>query len=205
MFRIKKLITESKFYILNSYIRTMEKIVQIPFAENYLISELGYVINSKTNKKLKPRLNDRGYESIVLYVNAKPKSYRIGRLVLSVFDNKDYISYEKEANHINENKLDNRLINLNWLSRKENMNWNNLQSKIKRSNSISENAINAAKKANSKPIKGISINDGSIIIFGSMAEAKQNGFNIGNISACCLGKRIKHKGYKWEFQTANKS
>ena len=183
----------------------MENIVQIPFASNYYISDLGYVINSKTNKKLKPRLNDRGYESIVLYINSKPKSFRIGRLVLSVFDNKDYVSYPFEANHINENKLDNRLVNLNWLSRKENMNWNNLSNRIKRSNWISEKAINAAKKANSKPIKATSIKDKSIILFNSMADAKHKGFNIGNISACCLGKRMKHKGYTWEFQTENKS
>jgi hypothetical protein len=177
----------------------MESIIEIPFAKKYLISNYGYIIRKKTGKKLKPRLNDRGYESVVLYINSKPKSFRIGRLVLSVFDNKDYLTYEKEANHINENKLDNRLKNLNWLTRKENMNWNNLSLRIKRSSFISPNAIISAKKANSKKIVGINIEDNSKIYFDSMADANKKGYNIGNISACCLGKRKKHKGYIWKF------
>jgi hypothetical protein len=177
----------------------MEKIIKIPFAKNYSISNLGYIVNNKKNKKLKPRLNNRGYESIVLYNNGSCKSYRIGRLVLSIFSNVDYVSYPFEANHKDENKLNNSLDNLNWLTRKENMNWNNLQSKIKRSSYISENARIASIQKNSKAVIGTSILDNSEIKFKSMAEANKSGFNIGNISACCLGKRNKHKNYKWNF------
>lgn len=177
----------------------MEKLIKIPFAKNYSVSNLGYIVNDKKNKKLKPRLNNRGYESIVLYNNGSCKSYRIGRLVLSIFSNVDYVSYPFEANHKDENKLNNSLDNLNWLTHKENMNWNNLSDKIKRRNYISQNAVNAAKEKNSKSVIGINIIDNSEIIFKSMAEAKISGFNIGNISACCLGKRNKHKNYKWKF------
>lgn len=177
----------------------MEILKQIPFAKQYSVSSLGYVINTKKNKKLKPRLNDRGYESIVIYTNGKPKSYRIGRLVLSIFTNVDYVNYPKEANHIDENKLNNNISNLNWLTRKENMNWNNLGFRIKRSGLPNPNAAKAAKEKNSKKVIAKSIANGKEIIFNSMTDAKKSGFNIGNISACCLGKRKKHLGYSWSF------
>lgn len=177
----------------------MEILKEIPFAKQYSVSSLGYVINTNKNKKLKPRLNDRGYESVVIYTNGKPKSYRIGRLILSIFTNVNYVNYPKEANHIDENKLNNNIINLNWLTRKENMNWNNLPLRIKRSSIPNTNAIKAAKEKNSKNIIGKSVIDNTEIYFKSMADAKKEGFNIGNISACCLGKRKKHLGYKWSF------
>jgi len=50
-----------------------------------------------------------------------------------------------------------------------------------------------------KPVKGINIYDGSIIIIDSMNEAKQKGFNPSYIRLCIKGERIDYKGYKWSY------
>lgn len=182
----------------------MEKIWKnIPNHNYYMISNYGEVINIKTNKILTPRKTDRGYLSVLLYYDGgkKYKSYRIHRLVLSCFDNVDYTEHKLECNHKDENKQNNRLDNLCWVTRSENMNWNGLQQRIKRTGP--KDVVKWTKfitEFNSKKVIGINILDKSIIEFNSIAEAKNNGFNAGNISACCLGKRKKHKGYNWKFK-----
>jgi hypothetical protein len=168
---------------------------------NYEISNYGEIINIKRNNILKNRITNKGYCSVILYNSTISKSFRVHRLVLSVFDNVDYTNHILECNHIDENKLNNRLDNLNWMTRKENMNHNNLSIKIKRAKyKYSEYRTEKLREKLSKKIIGINIKDNTEILFESINEAKRNGFNAGNISACCLGKRKKHKGYNWSFQ-----
>ena len=51
-----------------------------------------------------------------------------------------------------------------------------------------------------KPIKGININDGSVIYFDSAKDAEElGGFNRKSISCCLHGRRYSYKGYRWEF------
>jgi len=52
----------------------------------------------------------------------------------------------------------------------------------------------------SKAVIGTNIKTGNTIEFFSSKEAFRNGFNQGAVSACCLGKRNKHKGYKWSYK-----
>jgi len=182
----------------------MEKIwKEIKNHTNYKINNLGEVLSIKRNKLLTPRKTDRGYLTVLLYYDCgkKYKSYRIHRLVLSSFNDVDYSTHKLECNHIDEDKTNNKLDNLCWVTRQENMEWNNLQSRIKRTGPKDINKWKQIiSQVNRKSIIGISIKDKSIIEFVSMADAKKNGFNAGNISSCCLGKRSKHKGYNWKFK-----
>lgn len=85
---------------------------------NYGINENGFIKNFKTDKILKPMNHSAGYLAICLYENKKPKRFLIHRLVANAFlpnpENK------KEVNHINGNKKDNRLENLEWCTSSEN-------------------------------------------------------------------------------------
>lgn len=86
----------------------------------YQVSDLGNVRSScrlKTNHLLKPNKNQR-YRSVTLIFNGKKKQCNIHRLVAKAFipnpDNKETV------NHINFDKFDNRVVNLEWCTSIEN-------------------------------------------------------------------------------------
>lgn len=70
-------------------------------------------------KLLKIHTNHRGYSYVVFGVNNKSQNYSIHRLIAEYFipnpENKE------QVNHINGIKSDNRIENLEWATRKENM------------------------------------------------------------------------------------
>lgn len=139
----------------------------------YLISTNGRV---KTLSKysnigqysiMKPRIRNE-YLCVGLFIDGKQRNFRINRLVAMTFIpnplNKPHV------NHINGNKLDNRLDNLEWCTREENMQHafaNGLISKEGNARSI-----NAMRKANIKPIYMIK-NNKIINEFGSVDEASE--------------------------------
>ena len=95
----------------------------VGFEGKYQISNLGNVKslnykNTHQEKLLKPVPHSKGYLKIQLMKDGKRKSFFIHRLVAEAFlsnpDNKP------EVNHINSNRQDNRLENLEWVSTSEN-------------------------------------------------------------------------------------
>lgn len=92
---------------------------QHPNADNYLVSNLGNIKSLKTNKLLKVTHNRNDYNNITLIFNDRRKSISVHRMVLeSFFDISNNIY---EVNHIDGNKNNNKLENLEWLTRKENL------------------------------------------------------------------------------------
>ena len=86
--------------------------------ENYLVSSLGNVktINGKLKKVVYDSKNDYGY--VELWKNNKGKKFRIHRLVAETF-----IPNPKNLpviNHIDGNKLNNVVENLEWCTHQEN-------------------------------------------------------------------------------------
>ena len=93
--------------------------------ENYEISNKGN-IRSKKNGLLKPQTNIYGYKTIVLYKCKERgktliKSARIHRLVLQAF-NPIENPEQMQVNHIDNNRCNNNLDNLEWVSAKQNCN-----------------------------------------------------------------------------------
>lgn len=78
-------------------------------------------VNPKKGKVLKPQKTIYGYYNIVLRKDGKSKSFPIHRLVLYTFNPVKNMK-NLQVNHINWNKTDNRLLNLEWVTPKENMN-----------------------------------------------------------------------------------
>ena len=83
------------------------------------------------------------------------------------------------------------------------MNWGTAIERIKKTRKYSSKWKEAHERRTtklSKPIIGISIDNGEIIEFPSMNEAGRNGYHISSICLCVNGKRSKHKGYKWFYK-----
>lgn len=98
------------------------------FGGNYSVSSEGIVrsnglLKGKNSKVriLKTEMSKKGYLRVGLTKDGKQKKYLVHRLVAIAFlDNPNNLP---DVNHKNECKTDNRLINLEWMSRRDNMNY----------------------------------------------------------------------------------
>tara|TARA_R110000868_G_scaffold294_3_gene2413 strand:- start:1418 stop:1882 length:465 start_codon:yes stop_codon:yes gene_type:complete len=85
--------------------------------ENYKIYEDGKIIN-KFGKELKPYKNPDGYYQFILCKNGKRKCCRLNRLLaLSFINNPENLP---EVDHIDRNRSNNDLSNLQWVTKLEN-------------------------------------------------------------------------------------
>ena len=160
----------------------MEKYIIINEFDNYAISNLGNIKNVKTGRVLKLCLNPRGYYSYTFYKKGIRKTFRIHRLVALYFiDNPNNLPY---VNHIDGNKTNNRVENLEWCTAKQN----------------DEHARRTGLKVQEKPVLAENIENGERIAFKSVSEAGAIlGINKGSISKVLHWKRNKVHGYKFYF------
>jgi|LakMenE18May11ns_1017448.scaffolds.fasta_scaffold9913193_2 hypothetical protein len=89
---------------------------------NYIITNDGKVYNSQRNKYLVSVKNASGYMFVNLSDGQERKSFSIHRLVALLFieNNNNYL----EVNHIDFDKANNNVDNLEWISRSDNMKHN---------------------------------------------------------------------------------
>ena len=171
----------------------------------YAVSNTGKIkrlrfINNKTNKSQITdkilQLNNGGYLTVSLSKNGKQKSYLVHRIVADAFmENPKKL---KEINHIDGNKCNNNLENLEWCTREHNMReaFKNGLWKSPNKNKFGGNSLKAKKvamidKDTNKVLK----------VFNSIIDGEKycNSNSSGAISSCCKGKRKLAHGYKWEY------
>ena len=159
---------------------------------NYVVDDEGNVYNVIRNKRLTPRINSDGYGGVYLYENGKGTNYRIHRLVAQAFipNPNNY----KEVNHKDHNPMNNHVDNLEWCDYRYNTNYgtsNKRRSKVMTNGKLS------------KPVFQYTKTGDFIREWPSISEInRQLGYDVGNISHCCLGNtRLKtYKGYKWKYK-----
>lgn len=114
----------NKNYLINqikneNYNTNFKKINVDEISENYEINEDGIVRNISKNKLLIGTLENHGYFSVKLRTKSgKDKKFLIHRLVIFTFGAK---SCKNMVNHIDGNKLNNNIKNLEWVTQRENI------------------------------------------------------------------------------------
>ena len=85
----------------------------------YQVSNLGRVKSFQRNREmiLKPRDNKLGYLKVILSKNKINKNIFVHRIVLLVFKPEIYFN-KADVNHMDGNKYNNKLTNLEWCTRK---------------------------------------------------------------------------------------
>lgn len=156
----------------------------------YLISSFGRVQNAKTGMVLAPKVN-KGYCMVNLYRDHRMKTFSIHRLVAAHFIPNP--CHKEEVNHLDEDKLNNYVENLAWVTPKENSNWGTRNERISK--------YVKSQRHRTKGVVQIDRRTGMVIgTYESISEAaKVNGFHQGNISWCCLGKKNIANGYIWRY------
>lgn len=89
-------------------------IAQHPVYTNYGAKEDGTILNLRTMKNIKPRMNCRGYLLVDVYLNKKRKTYQHHRFVYECF--KGDIPPELQVDHIDNDKKNNCIDNLQLLT-----------------------------------------------------------------------------------------
>ena len=149
----------------------------------YEVSSFGR-IRSVVNGWLLTPDEARGYLRVTLYKNGARNRQPVHRLVAMAFlpnpRNKTTI------NHIDEDKSNNCVSNLEWCTPKENCNHGNRNKKISR--------------GISKPVKQLSKAGKLLAIWESMTIAsKVLGISLSEISVCTREHHKSAGGYKWRY------
>lgn len=150
---------------------------QIAGYEDYEISDSGLVRSLKRGRTrvLKPAKHRDGYLIVRLCEDGKAKHMSIHRLVAEAFIPNP--SGLPTVNHKNEDKSDNNVANLEWLTVPENNRY-----------SIDKSVIQLDRQGN------------VVNRFPSMTEAaRQTSVAISGISRVCRGRLKTAGGYGWQF------
>ena len=159
---------------------------------DYLISNTGRVRKNNCDTDHSVR-DKKGYLVTDLYKNGIRKTVRVHRLVAEEFiPNPDK---KPEVNHIDGNKHNNNASNLEWVTKKENVNhsWNLGLSKPSYGMKGKKNP-NSGRKG--KPFRIVETGE----TFNTLKECER-AINANNrhINDCLKGRQKTHKGYHFEY------
>lgn len=149
---------------------------------NYEVNDHGDIRNKHTTKILSPKI-DRGYERVVLYDKGVRNMKQVHRIVAESFiDNPDC---KDEVNHINGNKHDNRVQNLEWCTRSDNM-----------KHAYATGLKHFSGGLEERPVRVLETGQ----VYKSIHEcARQLNCDQGHISHCLSGQRQTHNKYHFEY------
>lgn len=148
---------------------------------------------------MKPTADKDGYLIVGLYKNGQQTKHKVHRLVALSFIHNPRPDVFNQINHLDENKQNNRVENLEWCDSKYNVNYGNRNNLV----SIAIHNNEHIKKIR-KPILRCDMNGNVIKRYNSSREAANDGFNRGCIMCACKHKIRHHKGFVWIYESEYK-
>lgn len=179
----------------------------------YQVSNLGRIKSFHKYNKSNCRIISQakgtlGYLTVCLHLRGKRRTANVHRLVAEAFlekeNGKDFV------NHKDENKLNNKVSNLEWCTFEYNVNYGTARARATKNHDYLKakektNFFELSRKAALKRMRKIIQYDLSMNLikrWNSAKECKEYGFNPNNICLCCQEKRNTHKGYIWRCADA---
>ena len=134
---------------------------------------------------LKPAMNTQGYLFVILYKDGKRKECTVHRLVAQAFlTNAENLP---QVNHIDENKQNNCVSNLEWCTCKYNINHETRTARVA-----------VAKR---KPVQQFNKDGVLVAVYPSTCEAERaTGVHQGDICRCCKKQRHTAGGFIWQYK-----
>jgi hypothetical protein len=186
----------------------------IGFEAEYLISNHGRVWSNHSHKVLKNKCT-QGYHYVSLCSGGFRQERRIHRLVAEAFIPNPY--GKTTVNHINENKSDNRVENLEWATTQEqnvhgtrtsramaNTDWEARSAKTDYEEIARKHDYYTMNRDQMKPVLQF---DGHGIFIarhdGVSAAARAVNRKPCHICECAKGRRKTSAGYKWKYEQAD--
>lgn len=159
----------------------------------YQVSNLGRIKSFKNYGKINERILvqriKRNYYTVGLRKKAKRKWYSVHRLVAKAFiPNPNNLP---QVNHKNENKLDNRVENLEWCDALYNNVYGTRLKRVSESNKLR------------KEVLKFDLNGNFIEKYFSVIEAtrKNNIKSVSSVSNCCNKKIPQTHGFIFKFES----
>lgn len=159
----------------------------------YSVSSSGNVRNDSTGRMKELFVDTKGYLSVDLYSHGERKRFRVSRLVGEAFiDNPES---KPQINHIDGNKLNNSVSNLEWVTAQENVRhaFDNGLCHPSRS-MLGRKNPNAGRHG--KKVRIVETGE----VFDSILECERaiNG-NNRHICDCLSGRQKTHRGLHFEY------
>lgn len=152
-------------------------------------------------KILRPFIQNSGYCVVDLRINNHTEKHLVHRLMAKTFLD-DYCE-DLDINHIDCNKQNNRLYNLECITRKENLKHAREHGLIKMSESQREQRDkikDISRELNSKPIDMLSLKGVFEEHFDAASDAKRKyGFDISAIGRVANGRQLTSYGHLWKW------
>ena len=173
----------------------------------YQISNLGHIKRIRCAKGreriIKGFLTKKRYLKVTLHKDGIRKDYLVHRLVAETFipnpQNKPCVD------HIDTDKLNNKVENLRWCTYQEN-NLNELTREaysrtMKERRKRREALISKSGAEHPKSMKVVQLTlEGEFVrVWDSMTETTKEGFSCQCVCRCCKKERKTHKGFKWMY------
>ncbi len=167
------------------------------------VTDAGEVINTFTGRAVPLQTTKRGYVQVRLSTGSGDargrQVFSVHRLVaLAFIPNPDGLP---EVNHKDGNKSNNHVDNLEWVSRRENIEHAK-KHRLFRSPKAGTGKFNELH-ARSKPVNQLTKTGEFVQRFPSIHEAGRAGFHTGNICSVLAGRYQSTGGYKWEYASVS--